>query len=163
MKKLWYTLTAVILAFTPFVHAGGITPTVGKPVDLKFKAVDGKEIDLSKFQGKVVLVDFWATWCGPCVKEVPNVKATYDKLHPKGFEIVGISLDKSKDALNQFTKEKGMTWPQYFDGKVWQNDLAQRFGIDSIPRMWLVDKKGNLRDANARAGLEGKVEKLLNE
>ncbi|MBN8246479.1 MAG: TlpA family protein disulfide reductase [Verrucomicrobia bacterium] len=136
---------------------------VGKPLDLKFKAVDGSEVSLAAMKGKVVLVDFWATWCGPCVQELPNVKAAYEKLHPKGFEIVGISFDQDKEALESFVKKKGMPWPQYFDGEGWQNKFGQEFGINSIPAMWLVDAKGVLRDLNARDGLADKVEKLLAE
>src|SRR5208337_1847889 len=75
---------------------------VGHPLDVRFTAVDGREVDLAKLKGKVVLVDFWATWCGPCVGEVPHVKQAYQELHSRGFEIVGISLDKDKDALEQF-------------------------------------------------------------
>jgi thiol-disulfide isomerase/thioredoxin len=136
---------------------------VGKPVDLRFTAVDGREVDVSKMKGKVVLIDFWATWCGPCVEEMPEVKAVYDKSHSKGFEIVGISLDSEKDSLTEFVSGHQMAWPQYFDGQKWDNKFAQQFGIDGIPAMWLVDKKGNLRDVNARADLGGKVEKLLAE
>jgi len=137
--------------------------SIGKPLAIKFKAVDGREVDLAKLNGKVVLVDFWATWCKPCVEEIPNVKKTYDNLHPKGFEIVGISFDADKESLEKFVTEKEMAWPQYFDGKRWQNKFGQEFGINSIPAMWLVDKKGNLRDMKGRAGLEEKVEKLLAE
>jgi thiol-disulfide isomerase/thioredoxin len=134
---------------------------LGKPLDMKFTALDGREMDLSQMKGKVVLIDFWATWCGPCVREIPSVKKTYDELHKQGFEIIGISMDSDKNKLESFLAKNEMPWPQFFDGKGWKTSLAQEHGISSIPAMWLVDKKGNLVDQNARSGLEEKVKKYL--
>jgi thiol-disulfide isomerase/thioredoxin len=132
-----------------------------KPMDLKFTAVDGTAINLADMRGKVVLIDFWATWCPPCREEVPDVVAAYQKYHDKGFEIVGISLDQDKDKLLAYTKEKGMLWPQYFDGLGWDNNVSKSFGINSIPAMWLVDKKGMLVTTDGREDLAGQVDKLL--
>ena len=88
--------------------------------DFDVKDLDGKSLSIAGYKGKVVMVDFWATWCGPCVGEVPNVAAIYQKYHDKGFEIIGVSLDREgdKDKLISFTKDHNMPWRQDFDGKV---------------------------------------------
>lgn len=133
----------------------------GKPIDLKFTAIDGTEVDLAKLRGKVVLLYFWATWCQPSYEGLPNVMATYKKFHDQGFEVVGISLDQNKDDLLKFTKENGMTWPQYFDGQGWSNKISTRFDVHFIPTMWLLDQKGVLVTVDGGDNLEGQVGKLL--
>jgi peroxiredoxin len=112
--------------------------------DFQEKDLDGKALAPSNYKGKVLLIDFWATWCGPCVSELPNVIKTYEKYHDKGFEIVGISLDQSETRLQSFLKEKNMTWPQYFDGARWENKLAQKYGIEGIPATFLLDGDGKI-------------------
>jgi len=136
----------------------------GEPVHFNVKSTDGKTLSPAAYKGKVLLIDFWATWCGPCVAEMPNVRQVYRKYHPKGFEIVGISLDQSREKLNQYVKTNQIEWPQYFDGKYWNNDIAVQYGIKSIPATFLVDRAGKIRYKSLRGKqLEAAVAQLLEE
>jgi peroxiredoxin len=130
--------------------------------DFDEKDLAGKPLSIANYKGKVVLLDFWATWCGPCVGELPNVIKSYEKHHDKGFEIIGISLDKNEEGLKSFTKDRNMTWQQYFDGKGWGNKLAQKYGVQSIPATFLLDGEGKIigRDLRGEA-LEEAVTKAL--
>jgi len=112
--------------------------------DFNEKDLAGKSLSISNYKGKVVLIDFWATWCGPCVGELPNVLKTYQKYHGKGLEIIGVSLDQDQAKLASFIQQKGVTWQQFFDGQGWHNKLAVKYGIESIPATFLLDGQGKI-------------------
>ena len=124
---------------------GKVLPEFSPVVDL-----DGKPVSLADYRGKLVLLDFWATWCGPCIAELPNVKAVYEKYHDKGFEIIGISLDTDEAALRKFIKENQLPWRQVFDGKRWKTPLVQQYGVRGIPAQFLIDREGRVISVEAR-------------
>jgi len=134
---------------------------IGKPVALAGKMADGHDFDFSQYKGKVVLVDFWATWCGPCIAELPNVVENYQKYHSKGFEIVGISLDDEVEKLTAFVKEKKLPWTQLFSPdeslRGFEDPLVKQFGVSGIPATFLVDKNGNIAAVTVRGKRLGKL------
>lgn len=138
---------------------------VGKQyIDLTSDNPEGQKISLSSYVGKnkLVLIDFWASWCGPCIKEMPNVVAAYNKYKSKGFEIVGVSLDEEKSDWTAAIKKLNMTWPQMSDLKGWQSELGAAYQVSSIPLTLLVDQEGRIIAENLRGNqLEEKLQEIL--
>jgi thiol-disulfide isomerase/thioredoxin len=141
---------------------------VGKAFDLTFNdAISGTEISMQSLRGKIVVVDFWATWCGPCVAEMPRMKELYAKYHDKGVTFIGVSLDHSKnegglDKLRAFVAKNEISWPQYYQGNGGESDFSRSLGINSIPTVFLVDQKGKLFSLDAGDKLETLILELMN-
>ncbi len=141
---------------------------VGQPFELEFtEAVTGNSVRMADLKGTVVVVDFWATWCGPCVAEMPNMKKLYTEYKDKGVEFIGISLDQPEESgkgltkLKEFVAKNEIGWPQYYQGKGWEGDFSRSWGINSIPRLFVVGPDGNLFSTSARGKLETMIPELL--
>jgi thiol-disulfide isomerase/thioredoxin len=132
--------------------------------DLVGPTPDGASYSLKAMRGKVVLIDFWASWCGPCRKENPNVKAAYEKYKDKGFDILGVSLDKTKDAWVNAIQADGLPWHHISDLKGWQSDHAAMYSVTSIPQTLLIDRDGKIIERNLRGpALEAKLKTIFGE
>ncbi|MEI7766704.1 MAG: TlpA disulfide reductase family protein [Phycisphaerae bacterium] len=132
---------------------------IGKPFVLSGKTVDDKDFAMPQLKGKVVVIDFWATWCPPCREETPNLIKLYQEYQKDGLEIVGVSLDRSLDPLKEYvTANKGMNWIQIWDE---EGKISKGFNIESIPQMFVVDRAGNLHTTEGRGQLEKLIPTLL--
>ena len=140
---------------------------IGKPFDLEFtEAIKGTTVSMKNLKGKVVVIDFWATWCGPCVGEMPNMKKLYAEYKDKGVEFIGVSLDQPKEQgglakLKEFVAKNEIGWPQYYQGNGWESDFSRGWGVNAIPAVFVVDPQGKLHSINARGKLDEIIPELL--
>jgi thiol-disulfide isomerase/thioredoxin len=142
--------------------------------------MDGRKVDVTKMRGKAVIVDFWATWCKPCIAEMPQLKALYDKYHDKGLEIIGITaesaglaegdtpeqnaskLSAARQKVDDVLTRKSVAWPQYFDGRMQDNPITRRYAIRSFPTKFLIGADGRLVSPQAHIDqLEAQVRQIL--
>jgi thiol-disulfide isomerase/thioredoxin len=136
---------------------------IGQPFELKFNdATTGKAIDVGSMKGKVVVIDFWATWCGPCVAAMPGLKALYARHYADGLEIVGVSLDAPESdgglaSLKEFVKNNDIPWPQYYQGAQWEGDFSMSWGINMVPTTFVISREGKVVSTEPGEGLEALV------
>ena len=168
LNAIYDPLSPEIKATTPgkeiAAYLARLAPTaVGQVApDFTLETPDGKPLSMHSVKGKVKVLDFWASWCGPCRAENPNVVELYKKFHPKGLEIVGISLDENKDQWQQAIKDDKLAWKQMSDLKGWESEVAQLYGISAIPHTIILDENNVIIAKNLRGKkLEEKIAELL--
>ena len=135
-------------------------------IEFSMTDIDGKEVNVTDefAKHKITLIDFWASWCGPCMQEMPNLVRIYGKYKDKGLGIVGVSLDEDKSQWTEAVSSMGMVWTQLSDLQGWNNSAAQKYGIQAIPFTVVVDSTGKVLDAGLRGEqLETEIAKLLGD
>ena len=161
LAEIYQRLGDTELAKEHRLKAEPVQALLGKPVpDFSATDLDGKPISIEQYRGKVVLLDFRATWSGACLEDTPNVKKIYDAYKDKGFDIIGISLDNDEKRLRDHLKKHEIPWRQVYSGKRWDSPIAQQYGIRNVPSGWLIDRDGTLISQQASGVL---LEHLVSE
>ena len=136
---------------------------LGAIYPIRLAGIDGRMLETQRLRGKVVLIDFWATWCAPCREGLPKLKALLASRQSKGLEILGVNFDESPKSLRRFLARESVDWPQHCAVGGMDGAVAREFGLTRLPTLWLIDREGRLRDLDARVDLEGKIDRLLSE
>ncbi len=158
MNRIFLTLILMLLNTNLFSQM----KIGGDAADLSLPDQNGKIVSLSEFKGKVVLIDFWASWCGPCRHNNPRLIKLYNKFHEQGLEIYGISLDDSKSDWKKAIRHDKLSWIQVIDDRGWEAMSAAKYGVDMIPSSFLVDRQGVIRAINEEGTeLENSISGLL--
>lgn len=167
MKRI-FTIVSLLVCCIAFVAAQDddskyatelLKPSTEAP-DFTF-VENGNPTRLKDLRGSYVVIDFWATWCPDCRKDIPDMKSLYDKYSPRGVRFVGVSFDKQRDALDKYIEENKVAWPQYFEGKPWKETvISQQYHIKWIPSVYVIDKDGKVILSTV---MIDKVEKKLTE
>lgn len=166
-NRIWSLSTGFALAIglilLPAANVSGLTVAKGqKPHPIEAKDADGNQLSLKQYAGKLVLLDFWATWCPPCWAEIPVIKEVYKKYHKQGFEVIGIALDEDPEDVAKFVKKHEAPWRQVLDTVSYKSKFSNKYGIVAIPTAILVAPDGKIIDTFARGSrLERLVEKHI--
>ena len=156
MKRLIFSFSLIAITMTSYSQIGPGSPAT----ELSLPDQQGQPASLSSFRGKIVLLDFWASWCGPCRHNNPQLVKLYKKYHPKGFEIYGVSLDTDAESWKQAIHHDKLAWTQVIDDRGWNAQSTVDYHVDAIPSSFLIDREGVIRVVN---GSEKDIEKALRE
>lgn len=146
-----YELLANEERFYEIIETIKVAVGLGNPArSFSLKLLNGDDFTLFKQRGKVVLLDFWATWCDSCREEMPDLIKLYGEFKTKGFEMIGISLDSNEEKLKAYITQNNLEWKMSYSGQVWNDPTVTRYGVNSLPSLWLIDKKGILRSVDLK-------------
>ncbi|HEX6982209.1 MAG TPA: TlpA disulfide reductase family protein [Balneolaceae bacterium] len=139
--------------------------SIGKKApDFQAKTIEGETVSLSNLKGKIILLDFWAMWCGPCIPEIPHIKSIRSDHSEEELQIVGISLDENVEKLNQFINEREMNWPHIIQPESWKDEITKLYNISRIPQTYIINREGIIVAKDLRGEkLEKKIAELLNK